>query len=200
MVITIHQPEHFPYMGFFHKMRKADAFVILDDVKFKKNNWQNRNKFLNSTGEEEWFTVPIQKKHISRNINEVFVSQDKRWRKKLLKQLKMNLKVDLQDIYDSDKIIDINMKSIEYCCEKLKIETPLILSSDLKCLGHRSEKLVNICKNLGATTYLSGPSGKNYLDADLFESNGIKIDFFEPQVNNYYSALYNIYIEGLLDE
>ena len=92
------------------------------------------------------------------------------------------------------------MKSIEYCCEKLKIETPLILSSDLKCPGHRSEKLVNICKNLGATTYLSGPSGKNYLDADLFESNGIKIDFFEPQVNNYYSALYNIYIEGLLDE
>ena len=198
MVITIHQPEHFPYMGFFHKMKKADTFVILDDVKFKKNNWQNRNKFLNTTGEEEWFTVPIQKKHISRNINDVFVSQDKRWRKKILKQLKMNFKVDLEEIYNSDRIIDINMNSIEYCREKLNIKTPLILSSTLNCPGHRSEKLINICKALNATSYLSGPSGKDYLDIDMFKDNKIKIEFFEPKINNYYSCLYNLYIEGRL--
>ena len=45
--VAIHQPEHFPYMGFFQKMEYADVFVILDDVQYSKGNWQNRNRFLN---------------------------------------------------------------------------------------------------------------------------------------------------------
>ena len=57
MKIAIHQPEHFPYMGFFEKMDIADVFVILDDVQYKKNNWQNRNKFLNKNNIEEFFGV-----------------------------------------------------------------------------------------------------------------------------------------------
>ena len=57
MKVTIHQPEHFPYMGFFEKMAMADLFVVLDDVQYKKNNWQNRNKFLNKNGVEEFFGV-----------------------------------------------------------------------------------------------------------------------------------------------
>ena len=85
MVIGIHQPEHFPYLGFFQKMSKCDIFVILDNVKFKKNNFQNRNKFLNHRGEEEWFTVPVGKKSNSMLINEIKV-QDGVWRKKIKKQ------------------------------------------------------------------------------------------------------------------
>ena len=55
-----------------------------------------------------------------------------------------------------------------------------------------TELLVEICKNLNATTYLSGPSGRDYLDIQLFDAAGIKVEFFEPQVKNYYSTLYNI--------
>ena len=47
MKIAIHQPEHFPYMGFFQKMKAADVFVILDDVQYTKGNFQNRNRFKN---------------------------------------------------------------------------------------------------------------------------------------------------------
>ena len=59
MKIAIHQPEHFPYMGFFQKMEAADMFVILDDVQFTKGNFQHRNRLLNNMCKEEWFTIPL---------------------------------------------------------------------------------------------------------------------------------------------
>ena len=62
MIVTIHQPIHFPYMGFFQKMELADIFVLLDDVQFSKNEFYNRNKFKNTSGIDEWFTVPVEKK------------------------------------------------------------------------------------------------------------------------------------------
>ena len=84
--VGIHQPEHFPYLGFFQKMKKCDIFVILDNVKFKKNNFQNRNKYLNThTNKEEWFTIPVSKKSNSMLINEIKV-EDGVWRKKIKKQ------------------------------------------------------------------------------------------------------------------
>tara|TARA_R100000353_G_scaffold94315_1_gene69178 strand:- start:544 stop:1146 length:603 start_codon:yes stop_codon:yes gene_type:complete len=200
MVITIHQPEHFPYMGFFQKMAGVDLFIVLDDVKYRKNYFQNRNKFVNSTGTEEWFTVPVLKKCINKNINEVLVSPDRRWRKKIIKQLSLNFKVDLGEVYQKDNLLDINMMSIEYSREKLGITTPMMFSSEIGAKGSSSEKLANLCNLVGAKTYISGPSGRDYLDTSLFDDYGIKIEFFEPQVNNYYSVLYNLYTEGLLDE
>ena len=61
MVVTIHQPEHFPYMGYFQKMTRVDMFIILDNVNYRKNYFQNRNKFLNTNNTEEWFTIPVEK-------------------------------------------------------------------------------------------------------------------------------------------
>ena len=131
MIVSIHQPEHFPYLGFFQKMNKADLFIILDNVKFKKNNFQNRNRFLNSNADEEWFTVPVEKKANSKLIKDVIVSEDFGWRKKLIKQMKLNFGYDLSSVYDDEYIKNINMNSIEFCREKLGITTSIIFSSDL---------------------------------------------------------------------
>jgi len=200
MIVSIHQPEHFPYVGYFQKMEAVDLFIILDDVKFRKNYFQNRNRFLNTSGDEEWFTVPVQKKCISKNINEVLVSPDHRWRKKLIKQLEMNFKKDLSDVYVGDSLLDINMNSIKYARHQLGIETPMVLSSQLDVGGRQSEKLSNLCRAVGATTYVSGPFGKDYLDTSLFQEEDIKIDFFEPKVNNYYSILYNLYTKENMND
>ena len=91
MIISIHQPEHFPYMGFFQKMSACDLFVILDNVKYKKGSFQNRNRFLNSSGNEEWFTVPVEKKATSKIIRDVAVSADPIWRKKICNKMLQNL-------------------------------------------------------------------------------------------------------------
>ena len=73
---------------------------------------------------------------------------------------------------------------------ELNIRTPIIHASEVDCDGNKSELLAGIVKELGGTSYISGPSGKDYLDMSFFD--GIDVTFFEPKVENYYSCLYNI--------
>lgn len=189
-VVTIHQPEHFPYMGFFQKMEKADLFVILDNVNYRKNYFQNRNKFLNSNGVEEWFSVPVEKGSTNKWIKEVKVNNNLPWKKKLLNKLYCNFKHDFSNIYDSDDLIEINMRSIHWAREQLNIKTPIVYASMLAVDGSKSELLANICKETNATQYLSGPSGRDYLEKDYFD--GIDITYHNPSVDNYYSSIQNI--------
>jgi len=190
--VTIHQPEHFPYMGFFQKMKEADIFVVLDNVKFRKNYFQNRNKFKNRQGQDEWFGVSVPKKSSSLLIKDVFAVDDKinNWRKKVILKLNHNFKHDFSNIYEGTSLLDINMRSIEWARKRLGIQNKIIYASDLSAAGSKSELLSNICKELKATTYISGPSGKDYLDLSLF--GDIKVEFFQPSVENYYSCVYNL--------
>jgi len=190
MKVTIHQPEHFPYMGFFQKMAEADLFVVLNNVKFRKNYFQNRNRFLNNSGTDEWFTVPVEKSAPSKLIKDVCVSDNNNWRKKLVTKIKQNMGVEISHVYESDSLMDINMKSIEWCREKLNIQVPMVLASDLDVSGEKSQLLANIVNHVGGTEYISGPSGKSYLDLSCF--SGIQVSFYEPLVKNHYSSLYNI--------
>lgn len=190
MIVTIHQPEHFPYAGFFQKMSNADLFVVLDNVKFRKNYFQNRNKIKTRSGDDLWITVPVEKSADSKDIRDVMTSSDPNWRKKVTRTIQENLKVNLDSIYAHEKLIDINMSSILWCMDRLGIKKPMVMASSLNVTGSKSELLVNILKEVGATKYVSGPSGKDYLDLSLFQ--GIDVEFFEPSVNNYYSSLYNI--------
>ena len=128
--VAIHQPEHFPYMGFFQKMEYADVFVILDDVQYSKGNWQNRNRFLNKNNTDEFFTIQVEKNAYKKLINEVEVV-DNNWKHKVVKKLEYNFGIDFTDLYSNKKLIDINMKSIEWARERLGIKTPMFLSSDL---------------------------------------------------------------------
>ena len=187
MIVSIHQPLHFPYLGFFQKMKMADIFVLLDDVKFCKNEFYNRNRFKNKQEQDEWFTVPVEKKANSKLIKDVYVAKDFGWKKKLLKQMYYNFKEDFSDIYEHEKIIDMNIDSIEYCRKKLNINNKIINSSELNINGVKSERLSNICKELGATEYISGPFGKNYLDISFFDN--IRVSYFEPNIKNYYTTL-----------
>ena len=192
MKITIHQPEHFPYMGFFQKMKAADLFVVLDNVNFKKNNFQNRNKFKNKQGVDEWFGVSVPKKSTSSLIKDVVPVDTtiNNWNKKVVSKLKHNFNLDFSDIYGQPTLLDINMASIEWARQKLGITNEIIYASQLDVCGGKSELLANICKSLGATTYISGTSGKEYLDLNCFDD--IVVEFFEPKVENYYSCIYNI--------
>jgi len=189
MIVSIHQPEHFPYLGYFQKMADADIFVLLDDVNYRKNYFQNRNRFLNKNDVEEWFTIPVPKDSVKKHIKDVIPSEGN-WRKKILKQHQQHFGLDLSSIYDRKTLIEINMASIVYCMHKLQITTPLVRASTLGVTGAKSELLANICKELSATKYISGPSGKDYLEMKYFE--GIDIKFFKPKVPDIYTTLSHI--------
>ena len=174
-------------MGFFEKMSVADVFVILDDVQYKKNNWQNRNKFLNKNNIEEFFGVQVEKEATKKLIKDVNVV-DGLWRKKTIKKIQQNFNIDVSDIYSHKKLIDINMASIRWAMKKLSINIPLVYSSDLSITTSSTQRLVDICTKLKATEYISGTGGKSYLDESLFKCS---ISYFNPQCKNYYSVIYN---------
>ena len=191
MKIAIHQPEHFPYMGFFQKMKEVDLFVLLDDVQYKKNNWQNRNKFLNKNGVEEFFGVQVEKEATKKLIKDVTVV-DGPWRPKVIKKLKQNFNIDFSEIYSNSNLFEINLQTINWVRKELNINTPIVYSSDMSINTKGTQRLVDICKNVNAEEYLSGQGGKDYLDKSLFENEGIKIIYHKPKLKKYYSSIYNV--------
>jgi len=184
--VTIHQPEHFPYLGFFQKMQAADIFILLDDVQYTKNNFQNRNKFLNLNGVEEWFSVEVEPKANTKLINQVSVSSNTKWKRIILNKLQTNFKKDFTEVYKSERLVDINIASIEYCRQALNITTPMVLSSELGISTTSSQRLADICRHLQATEYISGAGGRAYLDESVFDC---AVSYFTPQVSNYYTTL-----------
>lgn len=190
MIVTIHQPEHFPYMGFFQKIAAADLFIVLDNVKFNKQYFQNRNKILTLEGKEEWITVQVEKLAPSKKINEVRVNWDEKWKRRLLGKIKRNLNFDATEFYSHEKLIDINMSGIRWALERMKIDTPIVFASDLGVAGCKSSLNANLVRAVGGTTYISGPSGKDYINMSYFD--GIDVEYFQPEVENFYSCLYNL--------
>lgn len=190
MIVTIHQPEHFPYMGFFQKASLADVLILLDNVKFRKNYYQNRNQYMDKAGKIHWFTVPVSKGSTSLEIKDVKVSNDPTWKKKLVTSIRQNLDFDISRFYDHNLLVDINCEGIEWAFKELGIKTKIIRASNLDSYGKKSELLANLCKSLDAKKYISGPSGKDYLDMSFFEN--IDVEFFQPKVKNNLSCLYNI--------
>jgi hypothetical protein len=88
-VVAIHQPNFFPWLGYFDKIARADVFVFLDGVRFPKNSWVNRVR-LNIQDEGRLVTCPIRRATTSGPICEVRIDDDKPWRDKLLKTLETN--------------------------------------------------------------------------------------------------------------
>lgn len=207
MIATIHQPEHIPWLGFFDKMRKADLYVILDNVQFTKNNFQNRNKIFCPNNDWSWLTAPIMiEGHTSSKISDIPLSAD--WTKKYWNKLENSYrhhayfsfyKDELKQIVfsDSKMLLELNLLYIHFFRKHLDINTPLIMASSLPVSGKRSELLANICKEVKATTYLSGPSGKDYLDFSFFQQNNIEVIYHSFKPEPYPSQKFIPYLSTL---
>ena len=205
VLVCIRQPGYLPYTGFFKKIQSSDIFVLLDDVQFEKNDWDNRNKIRTSEG-DMWLTVPVIHK-FGEKLNEIKISKNQDWNKKHLKAIQINYQKasffekywnEIKDIIDQDweKLIDLNLALIQYFNSKLKITNKMIRSSDLKINDQGSEKLLKICKTLNADIYLSGELGKKYLNEDIFHDSGIKI-MYEKFIHPEYSQVYKPFIPNL---
>jgi hypothetical protein len=192
MVVTIHQPEHMPWSGFFHKMALADQYVVLDNVQFRKNYWQNRNRIVTQNGEECYLTVPVLLKgHTSGAIKDIKVNNSEKWQKKYWGRIQNAYSKypywkdycgKLEEIIlfpHYEFLLDINLKLINFFRDVLSIRSPMVMASDLNVEGHSTSLLIDICKKCGATQYLSGPSGRDYMEMEKWEETGIKVFFHE---------------------
>lgn len=201
MVVAIHQPNYLPWLGFFHKMKRCDVFVLLDNVKHSKSSVTHRNK-IKSVDSELLLSVSLKNKE--ELINELVILDAEKILHKHWASIESNYKKanhwsflseELSNIYSKnwERLVDLNMALIYLMKEKLSIECQILQSSDLDVQpGNGSDKNLNICKVLNADVYLSGSGAKVYNNEESFYKSGIKIiynDFTHPtypQLGNYF--------------
>ena len=188
MRVTILQPSYLPWLGFFEQMTRSDKFVLLDDVQYTRRDWRNRNKVRVKEG-WVWLTVPVQQKsRFSQSLLETRIDNSVSWRRKHLETLRQHYcKAPFfekyfprcQQIYEKDWefLFDLCLETIQFLKEEMGIETPLLRSSEMKLSGEKTERLVSICRELGATHYLSGESGSDYISQEDFSNPGIELEY-----------------------
>ena len=196
MIVTIHQPEHLPWLGFFDKIRQADVFVMLDHVQYRKHYFQNRNKIRAHNG-AIWLTVPVlTKDHLAQAINGVQIDNHggSRWKEKCWASMVQNYRKTIfwrdheaffDDLYKKDwnHLVDLNESIIRYMLNALSIHVKVLKSSEMNVEGNKGDLLLGICRKVGAEVYLSGISGRDYLDLSMFAQAGIEVrfqKFFHP--------------------
>ena len=155
--ISIHQPVYLPWLGFFGKIISSDIFVILDDVQYEKNGWQNRNKIRTRNG-DSWLTVPVKTKSDTL-LKDVLIDNSSNWIQKHSKTIIFNYSKtpffnefwnELKYFYSKqfDSLLELNVEIIKLLLQKFNINTKLILSSELDIHSHSSERILDICKNV----------------------------------------------------
>ncbi len=187
MICAIHQPNYLPYPGFFGKAIKSDVFIIYDTTQFRKNSFQNRNRVCTNDG-WQWLTIPVEHS-FGQKINEVKINQPEKALKNNWQKIQTvygnapyfrNYGPMLEDIYTGNysKLADLNFELIMALSGMLNLKTEFIKSSFLSKIQTRStQAIIDMCKEVHADTYLSGESGKNYLELDLFRKSGIEVKF-----------------------
>lgn len=186
-LISIHQPNFFPWLGYFNKIIRSDQFVFLDDVQFPKKGgvWTNRVKLIVS-GQAKWITGAVDREYQgTRNVNQMKFDNQQHWKKKMLKTIQMNYgkhpfyneTMPLLEMMIGNKIdtvSEFNIQSIQNICEHLGMKTDhLIRSSDIQYKGGSNKMLCSISKQLGGTNYLAGAGAANYEDSGVYEKQNI---------------------------
>lgn len=186
MIVSIHQPNYFPWLGYFYKIFKSDIFVILDDVQFNKEGLQNYHYIKTPQGSLR-LKIPVKANH-GDLINSVKINENLDWRKKHLRTIEMNYKkanyfAPIFDDYSNlimasyDSISDISEAAIKLICDRFGIKTRIISSTTLNVETTSTQRVVDICLSLKATEYLSGTGAKAYQNEQIFSDNGLILSY-----------------------
>lgn len=208
MIISASHPYFCPFPGFFYKACLADVLIILDEVQFPQGTtWINRNRFKNDQG-TLWMTIPVWKKGLGlQPINQVRICYERRWPRKHLESLKSAYGHApylrdhlgfLEEMFSArfEKLLDLNLAIIRYLMNCLQIDTRLVLLSELGVTGRATQLLIEICKTLGASTFLAQSQAQKHLDTDLFLKNGIELRGFR-YVAPVYPQLWGDFLANL---
>lgn len=191
-VVAIHQPNYFPYLGVFHKLSLADAFVYLDDVQFVRRGFINRNRIKTSQG-VQWLTIPCRVKgNYFAAICDIIPQWEVPWTRTHRRTLEQNYRaaphfeevmhrvVDpalKQAEEERGSLADVNIIAFERVCDYLGLRVPCRRASELGVQGSPTERLIALTQRMGGRIYLSGPSGRRYMDQSLFCPDGVDVAY-----------------------
>ncbi len=191
MIVAIHQPHFFPWLGYLHRMAHADVFVLLDHVQFERRNYQNRTMIL-LDGEPRWFTAPVIQRSQKERIVEKLVDNrqgTRGWGVGHLRTLRHAYREApffdayapaLAQLFERDwqRLADLDQATLDFLREAFDIRTPLVRSSELDVEGARGELILNLCRAVGGDALLAGLGGsRGYLDTEAFARAGVRVEF-----------------------
>lgn len=193
MKLGIMQPYFMPYIGYWQLMNLVDQYVIYDDVNFIKGGWINRNRIL-VNGAPKYFNVPMLGSSSNVLINEVRVDHNAAVIRKSLRSIEgAYKKAPYFDIVNpmleeilwcgEDNIAKYIEHSFRVICKYLDIRTELIVSSDLDkdTTLKGQDKVIAICRLLGATEYYNAIGGRELYSYDAFREHGLQLKFVETK-------------------
>jgi hypothetical protein len=189
MKVLITQSNYIPWIGYFEAIRQADLFVSYDEVQYTRRDWRNRNRIKTAQG-LQWLSIPVQVKgRFQQKIREVEVADgnwaDRHWQslRHAYRQAPCFEAVEplVKSWYKRAEsfrfLTDINHFFLREICQYLGIATPFQSSENFTKQGDATQRLLHICQQVGATTYLSGPSAQAYLQSESFAEAGIAVQW-----------------------
>jgi len=187
MIVAIHQPEYLPWLGFFKKMMNVELFVFLDDVQFRKKGWQNRNRIRINDG-TTLLSIPVHT-HSYPKINEVTIDNEKKWSIRHKKSILYNyarapyfgeIKDFIESIFEKkfQYLVDLNTEIIKFIMNELEIKSKIVFSSELEISKKGSDRVLDICKAVGADHYITGTFwAESNLRVEEFKKSNIDVEF-----------------------
>lgn len=195
MILASHQPDFFPYMGYFYKVFQSDVFVFSDNVQFSKSGRHNYNEILTCNGPHR-FTLPVSQRVA--NLNEIQIAADDHRISTMLKTLWMEYKKApafheafpvveelLMGAPDSENLAAFNHTCITTLCRHFGLHPEFHLSSELDLKSRRDDRIIEMCKLLGADVYYSGDGAKDYHVEANYVENGIRLVYSDYQPADY---------------
>jgi len=207
VIVSIHQPAYLPWLGYFDRIAKSDLFIVLDNVQFERNSFINRNKIKTANG-PIWLTIPVRlDRHFDKTIAETAIDATKNWQKKHLRSIEQSYaraagfpaKFErLQVVYEGEAVSlsAFCIRQLRFWLNELGITTPTRSASELDAGGRKSEMILALCKRAGASTYLSGPFGRDYLDLAEFKRAGVEVQFHDFK-HPIYPQLHGSFLPGM---
>lgn len=189
--VAICQSNYIPWKGYFDLIRSADHFVLYDCMQYTRRDWRNRNLVPTESG-TKWLMIPVKVKgRYHQKISETMIS-DPLWAMKHWSSLCATYKkapffddvaAVIEPLYldasQLDFLSEINFLFIKTITNLLNIPTTLHWSSSFDFKEGRTERLLRICQTLGATTYVSGPSAKAYINEEIFKKKNVNVNWLE---------------------
>jgi len=197
MIVSIHQPAYLPWLGYFRRIAISDAHIVLDHVQFEKNSFTNRNKVRTADG-WCWLTVPVKSagKFGNLPIHELEIANERSWAVSHWETLRLNYSKTpffaehtgfFRELYNRRwlKLANLANEITNYLLSAFSVRTKLYFSSQMNVPGRKDELILNLSRELGATTYLSGPLGRDYLREELFYRHNITVQYDDYQHPTY---------------
>jgi hypothetical protein len=198
-LVAIHQPNFFPWLGYFDKIRRADVFIFLDAVDYPRagsggmGSWTNRVRIA-VQNEARWITCPVRRVPLGRPIREVAIDDRQPWRLKLIKTLRANYGraarfesamslIEPLIMHNEGNLATANIAAIKAIAAHLGLATRFVRQSDLTYEGKATELLIALVRAVGGTGYLSGGGAAGYQQEQLFRQDGVELVFqaFSPK-------------------